>query len=207
MRGLSRLSVGLVACVLAGCVTVQESPLEIQARALPQCCRDNVYPIFVDSPFDPIHLGGIPRLANYATENGFQNTELFSFYTDGKAEELAERIRQIKRNNPHARVMLVGFSTGCVMIFNAMKDLCDEGIGVESICYLDSFTLCRFCKGPHPENVGCISLLYRKGKEPPQGYPRAVLHAINTTDHFDVPANAQTVHVILSHLCMHGEMY
>ena len=175
---------------------------------MPQCARDNLYPIFVLSPIDAFDIAGMEQFAEYVEARGFRNTEMFVYYDGGDAEALAARIRQIKCRNPHSRVLLTGFSSGCMIIHNALCLLEPECIGVERVCYIDSFTFKAFMRDPHPNNFGCVSLVYRKKNPAPTDIPRSTVHYINTGNHFDAPTHPHTVHVVMSQLWeMAGQSY
>ncbi len=192
----------LLACCGSGCATVHQSPLEANLCAAPQCARDNVYPIFVASPVDFMHIGGIDKLRDYYyADCGCCNAELFQLYFHGGSGDLAERVRQIKSCNPCARVMLTGFSSGCKIIHDALCELEEDGVCVEGVCYIDSFTLRYLARDPHPNNVGWTSLVYRRDNPPPEGIPRSSVYYIDTYNHFDAPTHPRTVHVVTSHLC------
>ena len=192
---------GLLTCSVAGCATVHESPLEVNLLATPPCYRDEVYPIFVASPIDVCDLGGMERLAEYAKSRGCANTQFFVLYDDGDAEVLADRIRAIRCRNPRARILLTGFSSGCLIIHDALCLLEPQCIAVDRVCYIDSFTLKLFMRDPHPNNVGCVSLVYREKNPPPTDIPRSSVYYLKTTNHFETPTDPRTVHVVMSNLC------
>ncbi|QDU44211.1 hypothetical protein Mal52_26890 [Symmachiella dynata] len=195
------LLAGLIPLCSTGCATVHESPLEVNLRSAPPCAYDNIYPIFVLSPVDAFDIGGMDRFAEYVKSCGFRNVEISNYYDGGGSEALADRIREIKCCNPNAQVMLTGFSSGCTIVCNALCSLEKDCIGVEGVCYIDSFMFRLTMPDPHPNNVGRVSLVYRKKNPAPTGIPRASVYYINTENHLKTPTDARTVHEVMSHLC------
>jgi hypothetical protein len=96
------------------------------------CCKDHVY-IFVINGLDPLCLGNLNGMCRYLREAGFRNTRFDQLCT---WLCLARRIRQIRYADPHARIVLIGYSLGCNSVRCLSNVLARDGTKVDLLVYL-----------------------------------------------------------------------
>lgn len=183
---------------LAGCASVPNSHLADDCAARAGCCRDNVYVIFVDSPFDICRLAGVPKIADSFKEMGFNNTLWFDYHTHGDDDVLADWIRDIKGKQPDSRIMLVGYSTACLMVEDAIERVNEDGIWIDSAAYLDSYWYRELRDSDRPQNSGRSMLIYRSGTVLPVGFPNVEAHSVPETNHFKAPCNPYCYDALLA---------
>jgi len=190
---------------------------EVQGRASPG--KDHVYVIFVDSPVNMGHWGGIPQISQYVQSLGYVN---ITYYDPGRknmarplypaegscSQNLAEIVRDIKTQDCAARVMMLGWSAGCLYLHDSLLILEQEGLCVESVVYVDSAWLEGHMQRTHPRNVDHIAAMYRphthllKMKQhPPIGLPpTTVVYDLPVTWHIKVAMEHASLDAILAEL-------
>ena len=182
----------------SGCAHLCPSPIAQEVAYQPEESREHVYVIFVESPVDVGRWGGLPELTEYFQECGIRHTYYFNPYKEGiNGKNLAEFVRQI-HCDPEARVMLVGWSYGSVISLKAIRDLAESGTYIDTMVYLDSFSLRLTGGESQPDNVGKTVLIYRSHLNPPKGFTCPDTHYIDVLSHLNLPMAPHTVDVLLS---------
>lgn len=183
----------------SGCATLSPTPSASKLSTIPSECRDHVHVIFVDSPVDVGKWGGLPKIAKYLRCAGIRHSVYRDAYVHGiHGENLAEDIRRIKCQDPCAKIMLVGWSFGSMISTEALRDLSEQGICVDTMVYLDSYLL-NFTGGhDHPKNVKRTVLVYREHVGHPDGFDCAVVHKIERCRHLNVPMDEKCVCVLFN---------
>ncbi|WP_298859924.1 hypothetical protein [uncultured Gimesia sp.] len=183
---------------LSGCAHLCPSPVAQEVAYQSEESREHVYVIFVESPVDVGKWGGLPELTEYFQECGIRHTYYFNPYKEGiNGKNLAEFVRQI-HCDPKARVMLVGWSYGSMISLKAIHNLAETGNSIDTMVYLDSFSL-RLAGGEsQPDNVGKTVLIYRSHINPPKGFACPDTHYIDVLSHLNLPMAPHTVDVLLS---------
>lgn len=184
----------LVCAALAGCVAapIPTSRYAFQLESRSAQSLDNVHVIFVESTADVGHFGRIEDVCSEMRDMGLRNAVYFEPFVDGGACELAEHIRNVRAENPQARIMLVGWSIGTVCVKNTLLELDTHGESVDTIVYIDSTTIILSDLTGHPENYDRAVLIYRRGYPMPT-LPRSVSRCINETFHLPVGHNERTI--------------
>lgn len=189
----SPLALVLLAGALSGCAVPQSRYSEdVAARC--DDCRGNVHVIFVRSPVDAADVAGLANVAESMRLAGFCNTRIFNTFHDGRAEDLACRVRKIYQCHPGCRVMLVGFSSGALIARNAAKCLEADQLCIDSLVYVDSSVLHFVGCGDEPCNVRRHLLIYRDGTAlPATCCGEATVCRIPEWNHLKVPSHECTV--------------
>jgi len=112
------------------------------------CCKDHVY-IFVINGLDPLCLGNLNGLCDYLKEQGFKNTHFDQLYTWCC---LAGRIREVRGDDPDARIVLIGYSLGCNSVRYLSNVLARDGTNVDLLVYLGGDYIGN-CRRSYPSNV------------------------------------------------------
>jgi hypothetical protein len=118
-------------------------------KMFPQCARDHVYLFFITGldPFDHSNLTG---LIEYCRTLGFNNSYYGQMW---HGHRFADEVRRIRREDPEARIVLVGFSFGA----NVMKLMANSlhhknDIPIDLLVYLGGNTLENVPEN-RPDNV------------------------------------------------------
>ncbi len=123
----------------------------------------------------------------------------FDYHVDGDDDVLADRIREITVRHPDRRIMIIGFSSSCMIVEDAIGRVEEDGVWIDSAAYIDSFTYVRYRDEIRPQNVGRTLLIYRYGNQPPEGFPNEVeVHRVDETNHFCTPCNPYGFDVMLA---------
>jgi hypothetical protein len=96
------------------------------------CCKDHVY-IFAVNGMDPFCLGNLNGLCEYLREQGFANTNFAQLHT---CAGFSSRMRQIRQDDPEARIVLIGFSCGCNVAKGITNSLNKDGTRIDLLVYL-----------------------------------------------------------------------
>lgn len=110
--------VGWIACAAAGPPATAERP--------------DIH-VFVVNGADPFLWAGTDQLAGRIRESGYPNTRHRMWGQSGQVEA---EVRQIHRQNPGARVVLIGYSTGAFAVRNTAARLVRDGIPVAMVGYV-----------------------------------------------------------------------
>lgn len=94
--------------------------------------KEHVY-IFGINGLNPMCLGNFNGMLDYVRRQGFQNTHFGQMYT---YTWYANNIREIRRRDPQAKIVLVGFSLGCNSVRDVANQLKTDGTKVDLLVYL-----------------------------------------------------------------------
>lgn len=123
-----------------------------------RCCKEHVY-IFGVNGLNPMCLGNFNGMLNYFRDEGFHNTYFGQLYT---SHVFCAKIREIRRCDPHARIVLIGFSWGANYVRKMAHHLADEGCRIDLLIYLVG-DLVGNCDESRPANVDRIVNVRGKG--------------------------------------------
>lgn len=176
----------------ASCCPIPTSRFAFELEGRSERSLEEVHVIFVDSPADIGHVGRIEDVCCEMRDMGLQNAVYFEPLVDGTWCELADYVRGIRAENPNCRIMLVGWSVGSLFVKNALKELEADGESVDTIVYIDSFTIKISDITGHPENYDRAVLIYRCG-HPMPCLPNTVVRCVDEWFHLPVGHHEQTI--------------
>jgi hypothetical protein len=122
------------------------------------CCNSHVY-IFAVNGWDSLCLGNFNGLCDYLREQGFANTYFGQLYT---CAHFSSRIRQIRQEDPEARIVLIGFSCGCNVAKGIANSLNKDGTRIDLLVYLAGDYITN-SPSSYPGNVGNVLNIRGKG--------------------------------------------
>jgi hypothetical protein len=96
------------------------------------CCKDHVY-IFGINGLNVLCSGNFNGLLSYVRSQGFTNTHFVQLYG---TSWIADEVRSIRRSDPQARIVLIGFSWGADFARRITNDLNRDGTEVDLLVYL-----------------------------------------------------------------------
>ncbi len=163
-------------------------------------CYAPVYVIIIDSPVDPLRIGRLNQLAGVIRSAGFSNVEFFHPWVKGRSHHLTNRVLEIRRRCPEARVVLIGWSMGTIWAGHAARSLASQGVSIDSFINMDSKLYGPTSSGGYPANIHRTLLLYRKIANVPDGVPRSYVVRVNELMHLRVPSNTKAQNAILNEL-------
>lgn len=102
------------------------------ARSLPDCARDHVH-VFLLNGLDPLRLGNLDGLAECVRSLGFSHVYYGELW-DG--HRTARRVRQIRSDDPGARIILLGYSFGANLVRSVTHEVAHDGIKIDLLIYL-----------------------------------------------------------------------
>jgi hypothetical protein len=97
------------------------------------CCRKEQVHIFGVNGLVPMCTGNFNGLCRFFRDHGFANTYFDQLYT---CHRIPDRIRAIRRHDPNARIVLIGFSLGCNSVRSIANELSEQGVQVDLMIYL-----------------------------------------------------------------------
>jgi hypothetical protein len=123
---------------------------EVLARVqgVPAWARDHVY-VFLVNGLDPGNICNFRGLYDFVCALGFNNVYFGQIWDD---PHFVEEIWQIRRQDPQARIFLLGYSGGANVVNWMAQSLKKDGIRIDVLVYLAGDLLCN-CKFARPENV------------------------------------------------------
>ena len=207
-RNLFLMATAVTLLGLTGCAMTPKSSFEDYAANAIN--RDNVHIFLINSPFDPVNVGGVRSLRKYLQKQGFENAYYYRVNISGKARmrgskrSVAQHVMDIRHRNPNAKVLVYGFSAGSLYGMDAMNELGMTGVRIDTAMYVDS-TFLRFAP-PHPPNIDRITLVYRKQNCIPVHLPHAVVYPIKELSHLSVPTDKEAVDALMLEALRLAEM-
>jgi hypothetical protein len=133
-------------------------PLKVDGDDLARLCagvppeqRARVY-VFLVNGADPLWLGNLNGLADYLRALGFKHTACGQMT---HTPAYGQQIRKLRREDPGARVALLGFSAGANCVRELAQRLKEDQVPVDLLVYLGGDTI-RNVPRSRPENVGRI---------------------------------------------------
>lgn len=97
-----------------------------------QCCKEHVY-VFGVNGLNFLCSGNFNGMMGYLRGEGFQNSYFAQLHTTGW---IPAEVRKIRRTDPQARVVLIGFSCGANLVRGIANDLNQDGTPVDLLVYL-----------------------------------------------------------------------
>jgi hypothetical protein len=172
--------------------------LQEDARSVPQEQKDRVH-FFLINGLDPAYAGNLNGLAAYYRSLGFTNTTCYQFPA---AWKVRRQIEQVRRSDPEARIVLLGYSIGANFARGVANSLARDNITIDCLVYVGGDTIFN-TPSSRPTNVakvvnitghGLIFLgrdIYFKGED----IDGAVNHRVDAR-HITVPNQAETISLI-----------
>ncbi len=120
--------------------------------------KGHVY-IFAVNGTDPLCFGNFNGLCAYLQKCGFQKTY---FGRLSNSHGFAKAIRQIRQMDPHARIVLIGFSSGCHYVKGIANTLAQDGTRVDLLVNIAGVFITN-TPASFPENVGRVLNIRAKG--------------------------------------------
>ena len=130
---------------------LEKLTLQKQAQAIPQEKKDRVH-FFLINGLDPLYSGNLNGVAAYFRSIGFANTSCFQFLSTWKVRR---QIATIRRSDPEARIVLLGYSVGANFVRSLANNVQREGIHIDCLIYLGGDTIFN-SPTSRPPNVGQI---------------------------------------------------
>lgn len=202
---MNRTRITLLFCVAAalaaapGCQTAPKSSVTRGVACQPAEMRGHVHVIFVDSPVDVASVGDIPGISDYVRSHGIRNVHYYNAYQNGSSTWIADKIRCIRRSDPHSRIMLVGWSSGTTLSLQALTELESDGIGVDTLIHLDSFLLDWTNNNHRPRNAGRVVLIYRQNNKPAQ-IPFDAMYLVEEDFHLRLPKQRRSMDAMMTEI-------
>jgi hypothetical protein len=116
--------------------------------ALPECARDHVY-IFILNGCDPCNLCNLRGLYDYVLALGFRNVYFGQMWHKG---QFVKAIRQVRQQDPHARIALIGFSIGANFVRKMAQELNEDHTQIDLLEYVAGDYV-RNSRAFKPDNV------------------------------------------------------
>jgi pimeloyl-ACP methyl ester carboxylesterase len=144
----------LAATTLAGCMPfihpVDPPTREQLARAscIPQLARNHVHIFFIHG-MDPCDWANLAGVRDYLQSLGYIKTHYGQMYHIWQFED---ELRQVHKDDPCARFVLIGFSFGANLARNLAHVANEEQIPIDLLVYLGGNTL-KNCPEDKPENA------------------------------------------------------
>jgi hypothetical protein len=102
-----------------------------------RCCKEHVY-VFAVNGLNPMCSGNFSGLCCYLRKQGFENTYFGQLYS---SHGFNDRIREIRAQDPQARIALIGFSYGANYVRHMVNFLAKDGTQVDLLIYLGGDTV------------------------------------------------------------------
>jgi hypothetical protein len=130
----------------------------VSASACGDCRKEHVY-IFGVNGFNPLCLGNFNGLCDYIRTHGFRNTHFGQLHT---SHGFAGQVRQVRREDPDARIVLIGFSGGANYVKWIANALAHDCTHVDLLVYLAGDCVPN-TPSSYPANVGRVVNIRGKG--------------------------------------------
>jgi hypothetical protein len=130
---------------------VQQLSLRAHADAIPQEKKDRVH-FYLINGLDPLQASNVHGVAAYFRSIGFTNTTSYQFPATPRARREIEAVR---RSDPQARIVLLGFSVGANCARGLANSLNKDGVTIDCLVYVGGDTVFN-TPTSKPANVGQI---------------------------------------------------
>ena len=179
-------------------VKLHELTLQEEAQAIPQEKKDRVH-FFLINGLDPLQASNVHGVAAYFRSIGFANTSSYQFPSTPKVRRQIEALR---RTDPEARIVLLGFSVGANCVRGLANNLQKDGVTIDCLIYVGGDTVFN-SPSSRPANVGKIVNitghgliflgrdLYFRGDD----IDGAANHRIDAR-HMNIPAGSDTINLV-----------
>lgn len=179
-------------------VKTDKLTLHEEAHAIPQAQKDRVH-FFLINGLDPLQASNIHGVAAYFRSIGFANTSSYQF---PQTPKVRRQIEALRRSDPEARIVLLGFSVGANCVRGLANNLNKDGVHIDCLIYVGGDTVFN-TPTSKPANVGQIVNvtghgliflgrdLYFKGDT----IDGAVNQRLDAR-HMNIPASSETISVV-----------
>src|ERR1700687_3400844 len=120
-------------------------------EAAPADGKEHVH-TFVVNGLDPLQLGNLNGMTGYLRRLGFPQTHFEPLYG---YRATRRHVREIHQSDPDAKIVLVGYSVGALVVRRLANDLQREGIVVDRLVYLGGDFIPN-SEGSRPSNVARV---------------------------------------------------
>ena len=133
-----------------------------QASAIPQEKRDRVH-FFLVNGLDPLYAGNLNGVAAYFRSIGFNNTNCYQFTS---TPAVRRQIETVRRDDPEARIVLLGFSVGANCVRGLANSLQRDGTPIDCLIYLGGDTIFNDFPGMKPPSPTPANIVVFTGHGP-----------------------------------------
>ena len=187
----------LTVILASGCASLKNPELEARVDVIPAANRELVHVWLVNSPIDPLCVGGLPALAAALRDAGFPSVH-FHYVPDGAG--LASEARHCLANRPGSKIAMIGWSGGTLAVWDAMTELAADDVTIDLVVYLDSnWIVGRVEERGQPSNFDRLLLVYRRNNTPP-AIDRAQVVRADTGNHMSIPQRRETIEALVAAL-------
>ncbi len=183
---------------------------EPQQLRYPDCYLQNLCPcrkervhIFGVNGLDPTCRANFNGLCRYFKSQGFENAHFGQLYT---SHTFVQKIRQIRQDDPHARLVFLGFSLGCNNVRTLANQFEQEGIRIDLLIYLGGDFI-HNSQRSYPDNVCRVLNITAHGSMYSGGdlfFKGADIDGARNyrlaTRHYLIPSRKETVALIMEEL-------
>jgi hypothetical protein len=216
MRLLCWLLLALCGYLVLGCAaTMPGSPrhpvhpiaapkseaLEV-SRRLPEAARDRVHVFFLNGA-DPVNFCNFRGLAEYVQALGYRHVSYGQMSDSRRCEEM---VRQLRRDDPQARIVLVGYSAGVYLVRDMAHALNRDRIPVDLLIYLGGDLLTN-AKEDRPDNArrivnirGTGLFLLEGGRINGADLEGCENHYVGGVPHSGLPSDPRTLELVATAL-------
>ena len=120
-------------------------------QAAPSDGKEHVY-TFIVNGLDPLQLANLNGMTGYLRRLGFPQTRFQPLLGYRAARR---HIREIRQSDPDAKIVLMGYSLGTLVVRRLANDLEKEGIAVDCLVYLGGDFIPN-TQGSRPSNVAVV---------------------------------------------------
>ena len=165
---------------------------------IPAPRRGHVH-VFLLQGLDPLDLANMNGLTEYIQQLGYTKTHYGQFFHQWS---FRKQMRNIHKEDPEARFVVVGFSLGSFMACDLVNAVKKDGLPVDALIYVGGFILDNTPK-TQPENAGYIANILTAGYliKGPQ-MDRAENLRYTNVWHFGLPTHPQTRELLARELAV-----
>ena len=132
--------------------------------AVPSESKDRVH-LFVLNGADPLYLGNLNGLCARMRDLGFRSVDCAEMW---QGAAVRDRIVELRRREPEARVALVGFSIATKSARSIANELKEQNVKIDLLVYLGGETIGNV-PASRPDNVGQVLNINGHGYMPRGG--------------------------------------
>lgn len=127
---------------------VEQLTVHEKAQALPAEIKARVH-FFIINGIDPLYSSNLNGAAAYFRSIGFTNTNCYQITS---APKVRRQIEAVRRSDPEARIVLLGYSLGANAARSMANNLQRDGIEIDCLIYLGGDTVLNTASSK-PANV------------------------------------------------------
>jgi hypothetical protein len=127
------------------------SAIEQLGNAVPQEIKDHTYLFFING-LDPYYLANFRGQCQYVKTLGYNNAYCGQM---SHTELFHEKIKQVRRDDLRAQIVVIGYSTGANCVRTLANQLKDDGVRIDLLVYLGG-DMIKDADRSRPDNVGRI---------------------------------------------------